>query len=54
MIMATGDNLLTSISVSRECYLISLNQEMVLCEIENGKHSDKLKLIKLEEDKNRK
>ena len=51
MIIATGDNLLTSISVSRECNLISPNQEIVLCEIENGKHIDKLKWFKLEEDK---
>ena len=40
MIMATGDNILTAICVSKECNLIRKNQEMFSCELEkdeNGK-----------------
>ena len=52
MMMATGDNILTAICVSKECNLISQNKEMVTCEIEKENGIDKLKWIKLEEDKN--
>ena len=34
MIMATGDNILTAICVSKECNLIRKNQEMYSCELE--------------------
>ena len=51
MMMATGDNILTAICVSKECNLIPQNKEMVSCEIENEKGVDRLKWIKLEEDK---
>ena len=40
MVMATGDNILTAICVSKECNLINKNQEMFSCELdksENGK-----------------
>ena len=40
MVMATGDNILTAICVSKECNLIRKNQEMFSCELEkdeNGK-----------------
>ena len=40
MVMATGDNILTAICVSKECNLIKKNQEMFSCELEkddNGK-----------------
>jgi magnesium-transporting ATPase (P-type) len=50
--MATGDNILTAICVSKECNLINQNQEMVACEIENVNGVDHLKWIKLEGDSN--
>jgi len=34
MVMATGDNILTAICVSKECNLINPNQEMFSCELE--------------------
>ena len=34
MVMATGDNILTAICVSKECNLIKKNQEMFSCELE--------------------
>ena len=34
MVMATGDNILTAICVSKECNLIGKNQEMFSCELE--------------------
>ena len=40
MLMATGDNILTAICVSKECNLIKKNQEMFTCDLEknqNGK-----------------
>ena len=50
MMMATGDNILTAICVSKECNLIPQNKEMVSCEIENENGIDKLKWNKLEEE----
>ena len=50
MLMATGDNILTAICVSKECNLINQNQEMISCEIENENGVDKLKWKKLEGD----
>jgi len=43
MIMATGDNILTAICVSKECNLIKQNKEMISCEIDNVNGMDKLK-----------
>ena len=51
MMMATGDNILTAICVSKDCNLISQNQEMVSCSIENVNGLDKLKWEKLEDDR---
>ena len=34
MVMATGDNILTAICVSKECNLINPNQEMFSCDLE--------------------
>ena len=48
MLMATGDNILTAICVSKECNLLSQNREMVSCEIENENGIDVLKWKKLE------
>ena len=51
MLMATGDNILTAICVSKECNLIRKNQEMFSCELEkkqNGK--EVLKWKRIEED----
>ena len=36
MLMATGDNILTAICVSRECNLIKQNRDMFSCELEKG------------------
>ena len=50
MVMATGDNILTAICVSKECNLIKKNQEMFSCELEkddNGK--EVLKWHKIDE-----
>ena len=52
MMMATGDNILTAICVSKDCNLIRKNQEMVSCNIENVNGIDKLKWEKLENDRN--
>jgi magnesium-transporting ATPase (P-type) len=52
MMMATGDNILTAICVSKDCNLIRQNQEMVSCYIENVNGMDKLKWEKLEDDRN--
>ena len=38
MVMATGDNILTAICVSKECNLITKNQEMFSCELENDEN----------------
>ena len=35
MVMATGDNILTAISVGRECNLINNTSNILTCEIEN-------------------
>ena len=50
MIMATGDNILTAICVSKECNLLKQNKEMISCEIENVNGMDKLKWAKIEEE----
>ena len=47
MMMATGDNILTAICVSKECNLIEKNQEMIACEIENNDGIDYLKWTKI-------
>ena len=52
MIMATGDNILTAICVSKDCNLIKQNKEMVSCNIENVNGMDKLKWERLEDDRN--
>ena len=52
MVMATGDNILTAICVSKDCNLIRKNQEMISCSIENVNGIDKLKWEKLEDDRN--
>ena len=52
MIMATGDNILTAICVSKECNLIKQNTEMISCEVENVNGLDKLKWNKLENETN--
>ena len=49
MMMATGDNILTAICVSKECNLISQNQEMISCQINNETGNDVLKWEKIEE-----
>ena len=49
MLMATGDNILTAICVSKECNLIRKNQEMYSCELEkNGSGKEVLKWKKME------
>ena len=50
MIMATGDNILTAICVSKECNLIKKNTDMVSCEIENVNGLDKLTWSKLDNE----
>ena len=50
MLMATGDNILTAICVSKECNLISQNKEMISCEMDNENGNDVLKWKKLEGD----
>ena len=52
MLMATGDNILTAICVSKDCNLVSQNKEMVSCEIDNENGNEVLKWKKLEEDEN--
>ena len=37
MVMATGDNILTAVSVSKECNLVKSNQKIYSCEIKNNK-----------------
>ena len=48
MLMATGDNILTAICVSKECNLVRHNKEMISCEIDNENGNDVLKWKKLE------
>ena len=38
ILMATGDNILTAICVSKECNLIRKNQEMYTCDLEKGQN----------------
>ena len=50
ILMATGDNILTAICVSKECNLIKKNQEMFTCELEKGDNGKEvLKWRKIEE-----
>ena len=51
MMMATGDNILTAICVSKDCNLIHQSQKMISCEIENEDRNDALKWKPIEEDK---
>ena len=50
MLMATGDNILTAICVSKECNLIRQNKEMISCEIENENGNEVLKWKMIEEE----
>ena len=50
MLMATGDNILTAICVSKDCNLLSQNKEMISCEIDNENGNDYLKWKKLENE----
>ena len=50
MLMATGDNILTGICLSKDCNLVSQNKEMISCEIENENRNEILKWKKLEDD----
>jgi len=43
LIMATGDNPFTSISVAQECGLIDNNKEIFFCNVEKEKDEEKLK-----------
>ncbi len=52
MLMATGDNILTAICVSKECNLLPIDKEMVSCEIENENGNDTLKWKHLENEEN--
>ena len=55
MLMATGDNILTAICVSKECNLIKKNQEMFTCDLEknqNGKEILKWRKIEGSEEDN--
>ena len=53
MIMATGDNIMTAICVSKECNLIKKNQEMYSCELEkNEGGKEVLKWKKMEGEEN--
>ena len=51
MLMATGDNILTAICVSKDCNLIHQDQKMISCEIENEDGNDVLKWRPLEDDR---
>ena len=42
MIMATGDNILTAICVSKECNLIKKDGEMYSCDLEKGKNGKEI------------
>ena len=42
MLMATGDNILTAICVSRECNLIKKNRDMFSCELEKGQNEKEI------------
>lgn len=49
--MATGDNILTAICVSKDCNLIHQDQKMISCEIENENGNDALKWRPLEDER---
>ena len=51
MLMATGDNILTAICVSKDCNLIHQDQKMISCEIENENGNDVLKWRPLEDER---
>ena len=55
MLMATGDNILTAVSVSKECNLIEQNSDMFSCELEKGKNNKEIlkwnKIKRIDEDK---
>ena len=42
MVMATGDNILTAISVSKECNLVKNNQKIYSCEIKTSKEGKEI------------
>ena len=42
MVMATGDNILTAISVSKECNLVKYNQKIYSCEINDNKEGKEI------------
>ena len=50
MLMATGDNVLTSINIAKECNLIQNNKEIILCNIINEQNKDILKWTKLNKE----
>ena len=50
MLMATGDNILTAINISKECNLIRNNKEVILCNIKNENNKDILKWTKLNKE----
>ena len=50
IVMATGDNILTAVSVSRECNLIQKNQEMFSCELEKDDNNKEILRWKRIED----
>ena len=52
MVMCSGDNLRTSISVSQECGLINKDKELLICEIENLDDKIRFKWTKLENEQN--
>jgi len=55
MVMATGDNILTAISVSKECNLVKNNQEIYSLEIKNNKDGNQiLKWKKISDSKENK
>ena len=53
MLMATGDNILTAICVSKDCNLIHQDQKMISCEIDNENGNDVLKWRPLEDDRDK-
>ena len=52
MKMVTGDNLRTSIRVSKECSLIQQNQDIIICDVENINKKLIIKWTKLEKLQN--
>ena len=50
MLMATGDNILTSINIAKKCHLIRNNKEIIFCNVENENNKDILKWIKLDKE----